>query len=338
MNNQTYNIVLNQYNTNINLPFQLTFNFLFDWSYLPDQDYLVYCYFNSFRYIYKNGTLQYPYVLISTNAFQGLTYTNSQLINNQNSNIIGCVVPNLNGGLGYSYWNAPTGLNQNLVTYINGRPRNNNFFIKFLNGDLTGTYSTQEYDLGTFNITLKFIPTNNIFNIINKTNLSRQITFENMIKRNSKRKQSYNLILNLSNAYNNGSSGKDVDFLFDWSVMNNGAYIVYSTIITNWSPGWVGSSYQSFPVFNIDCFYGESYVNQQLIIQRSSTRLAIMYPKVQANNENFPTPYTLNEPIYINDRPNKNNFKITVLNNNGSGNYGFGVGLWILSLKFVPLD
>ncbi len=73
------------------------------------------------------------------------------------------------------------------------------------------------------------------------------------------------------------------------------------------------------------------------ILTKSTTRLATIFPTRQANNENFPTNWNMNEPLYLTSRPFINDFSLAIRNNNNSEQYGFNVGNWILSLKFVPL-
>ncbi len=346
--NKTYTVVLNTYNDTSSQPLSYITNFLFDWSIFENQDYIVYTYLATNRYIYKNNTLQYPYMLINTDAFQGLTYTNTDRIQNKNINLLGYIYPTTAiTGLSYSYWVTTVGLNNNIPTYIQGRPTKNQFYIQLLNGDLTNTFTNQEYDIAEYLLTMKFIPAQCLRNIINKSDISRQITFQNFINREKKQKQSYNIVFNVLNANNltydvsgNVTNNRNLRFYFDWSVVlpADTAFEVYSTSLCNYRGGWVGSSYQSYPIFSIDCFPMLNYEANDIISTKSTTRLSIIYPTRQQNNENFPTNWNMNEPVYLTSRPFLNDFSLSIRNNNNSGQYGFNIGNWILSLKFVPLD
>lgn len=339
---KTYNIVLNrQLATTQSNPLQYIFYFNFDWNILPNQDYIVYTYLATNSYIYKTGTDQYSYILVATNAFQGETYTNTNtLIQDKNISVLGINYPTtvIGGGISYSYWASGVDLKNSIPTYINGIPKDNNFFIRFLNGDLTNTYTNQEYDLSQFVLTLKFVPASIKRDIISKTLLSRQITFENLINRKRINRKSYNIILNSANSYSN-TSNKTCKFYFDWSVMPDCPYEVYTTSISGFSGGWLGTSYGSFPVFTIDCFTMNNFeVNPTSIQARTTTRLASFVAERNGNNVNFPTPYTYNEPIYLTGRPKLNDFTILVMNSWMTAIFGFGLSTWILSLKFVPLE
>jgi hypothetical protein len=335
--NKTYNIILNRQNATTGTnPFKYIFYFNFDWSILPDDDYIVYTYLATNSFIYKTGTIQYPYILLATNAFQALTYTNDATVKMKNINVLGYNYPTtvIGGGLSYAYWASSTNATNNIPAYIKGRPNNNYFFITFLNGDLTDTYTTQEYDMSQFCLNMKFVPVNNKKNIITQTLLAKQLTIENIL--NKKNKESYNIVLNSNNSYSNVSN-KTCKFYFDWSVLPDCAYTVYTTSISGFSGGWLGSSYGSFPVFTIDCFDMENYQPGAEVSARKTTRLASFVAERNANNVNYPTPYTFNEPIYLNSRPVLNDFTITVMNSWLTNTFAFAIAPWVLSLKFVPI-
>lgn len=339
---KTYTIVLNRQNaTSQTNALKYLFYFNFDWSVIPDQDYIIYTYLATNSFIYKTGTLQYPYILLSTNAFQSETYTNSKnVIQDKNVNTLGYIYPTflIGGGLSYSYWPTYMGTTNNIPTYITGRPTNNNFYLTYLNGDLTDTYTNQEYDMSNFIFTLKFVPASNKRNIINKNNLARQITFENLITKTKKHRQTYNVVLNVENSYNN-TSNRTCKFYFDWSVLPDSAYEVYVTSQSGFGGGWLGTSYGSFPCYTIDCFNSNSFqATKDVTEARTTTRLANLWAERNANNVNFPTNYLMNEAIYLYDRPRLNDFTITVMNSWLTNTFAFTFSRWVLNLKFVPLE
>jgi hypothetical protein len=339
---KTYNIVLNRgLATSQSNPFKYIFYFNFDWSILPNQDYIVYTYLATNSYIYKTGTVQYSYVLLATNAFQGETYTNTpNIIQDKNVSALGYIYPTtvVGGGLSYSYWATHLGAYNNIPTYLTGRPTNNNFYFTYLNGDLTDTYTNQEYDLSQFVLTLKFVPAGNKRNIMNKINLARQITFENLTTKTKKYRQTYNVVLNSELSYDN-TSNKTCKFYFDWSVLPDCAYEVYVTSQSGFGGGWLGASYGSFPCFTIDCFNSNNFqATKDKIDARTTTRLINLWAERNSNNVNFATTYIMNEPIYLYDRPRLNDFTILVMNSWLTNLFAFTFSRWVLNLKFVPLE
>ncbi len=137
----------------------------------------------------------------------------------------------------------------------------------------------------------------------------------------------------------NVTNNRNLRFYFDWSVLPaDTAFEVYSTSICSFSGGWLGSSYLSFLIFTTDCFPMLNYEASNIISTKSTTRIATIFSRIQNNNENFPTNWNMNEPLYLTSRPFLNDFSLAIRNNNNSGQYGFNIGNWILSLKFVPLD
>lgn len=337
MEDKTYNIVLNRINaTTQSNPFQYIFYFNFDWTIIPDQDYYVYSYIATNSLIYKTGTSQYPYIIVNTNAFQGNTFISDQLIQDKNMTLLGYIYPTtvIGGGLSYAYWATSMGATNNIPNYINGRPTQNNFYIRYLNGDLTSTYPNQEYDLSQFVLTLKFVPVKNVKKIVLNSILAKELTLH---KLTNKIKKSYNLVLNSRNSYDNVSN-KTCKFYFDWSVLpDNTAFQVYTSSISSFSGGWLGSSYGSFPVFTIDCFPMNNFENSSTIMSRTTTRLCSFVADRNANNVNFPTPYTYTPPIYLRERPRQNDFTIAVYNSWMTNIFGFAIGTWVLNLKFVPI-
>lgn len=128
---ETYNVVLN---SNLSTGTATDAQFNFDWSVLPDRNYLVHFSFNSSNMSIATGKV----CLIASDIFSNSnTYIAGSQANRtsaQTSNIIGVAYPYIYGATTALHADDSTAP----PTYINSRPSNNQFSVHIKTADATG--------------------------------------------------------------------------------------------------------------------------------------------------------------------------------------------------------
>ncbi len=272
--NDSYTVILNSINC---ITGSTTYNkiFLFDWNQLPNQEYLVYTYFYCIDTSFSSGG--YPFLLITTDAFNSLSYENYT----KNSNIIGYAYNLHNTSLTNTSYINFSGSEMNMPVYITSIPLSNTFNIT-ITDPTKNTPLVAKNKIGEFMIVMNFVPLKSkVLKLVYKRDIPKMITLKN-------NKMTYTVVLNTINAVNN-SSNKVVDFYVDWSILPDIPYNVYWSFVAGFGGGWLGS-YATYPFLNIDCFDLNTYETQYITntnnnILRKSTRLGALW--IPANNNNL---------------------------------------------------
>ena len=145
---ETYNVVLN---SNLSTGTATDAQFNFDWSVLPDRNYLVHYSFNSSNMSIASGKV----CLISSDLFSNsntfIAGAQTSRTSAQSSNILGVAYPYIYGAVSALHADDSTAP----PIYINTRPNNNQFSIHIKTADATGVAYP---NLAEWVLILQFVP------------------------------------------------------------------------------------------------------------------------------------------------------------------------------------
>lgn len=146
----------------------------------------------------------------------------------------------------------------------------------------------------------------------------------------------YNVILNSNDA---GGSTTSALFNFDWSILPDRSYQVHysfnsSTVNTVASPQIAMIYSDMFSATN-------TYVATNQAGRTTATTsnfLGVAYPYIVSTTSTLHAEDSTSAPIFIQTRPNNNQFTITIQTNASAPTPYPSLPAWVLVLQFVPYD